>query len=856
MVIRTPDQRLRVFVSSTLGELADERRVAERAVSALGLTPVMFEQGARPHPPQELYRAYVAQSDIFIGIYWQNYGQVATGSQVSGVEEEFDLSAGLPRLLYVKSPAPDREPRLADLLSRMHGAASFRRFATPRELARLIRNDLATLLSERFADTTPPAQAPVSHGARPLPVATTSLVGREAAIDEVVGLLGQPDVRMVTLTGPGGIGKTRLGTATGERLRDDLSMRVVFIGLAGVTEPEAIWATIGRTVGADMTSTIAPMDALVERLGGGDRWLLILDNLEQAVEVAPEFEEMLGRSPNVKVLATSRTVLRLRAEHEYPVPPLALPTDPVGGSVQEAMAWPAVALFVDRARAVNHEFNLTEANAGAVVAICRRLEGVPLAIELAAARTRLLEPDELLRRLTTSLDALGTGPPDLPERQHTLRSTVEWSVGLLNDRERSLLDTVAVFVDGWTIEAAATVAGLEDDVAIDLTEALAQHSLVSLDHAKFGPRPRMLETIRAFVAERLEARPDAEEIGRRHAAHYRDMAEQTDVRLRGPGYSEWLERLQLEAGNVGAAVRWYLARDRAPLPHLFRVLWAFWFLRGHLSEARVWIDQLLPAADSLDSEARAELMWTAQVAALEVGDDDTALAADERLEPLLEGIRDPFLGAVSRLAVSWTAPIVGDIDRAVQNTSICLDLLHDQNEPFWTTLAVGSLGGLELGLDRHGDALSHVNEARDLADRFGNAWLAAWARTILATLAVRTGRLSEAKATLDEALHLSLAAGSTTDVTLCLVAYAELALAQRDPERAALLAGAADGLRRRAGLRAWPALRQSEADLLSHIRDEIGADRFDQVYQTGERLSQLEALATLPNVQSATPRAS
>src|SRR6185369_6249258 len=196
--------------------------------------------------------------------------------------------------------------------------------------------------------------------------------------------------------------------------------------------------------------------------------------------------------------------------------------------------------------------------------ICRRLEGLPLAIELAAARTRLLDPATLLRRLTASLDALGTGAVDLPERQQTLRATVEWSVGLLADAERSLLETMAVFVDGWTVEAAAQVAGLDEDRALDLTEALARHSLIYLDPAGYGPRQRMLETIREFVAERLAARPDAAEVARRHADYYRALAERTDRLLRGAGQREWAEKLQAEAGNLAAAVRWYLAHDPEP----------------------------------------------------------------------------------------------------------------------------------------------------------------------------------------------------------------------------------------------------------------------------------------------------
>src|SRR6516225_9336243 len=207
----------------------------------------------------------------------------------------------------------------------------------------------------------------------------------------------------------------------------------------------------------------------------------------------------------------------------------------------------------------------------------------------------------------------------LPERQRTLRATVQWSVGLLEDTERSLLEVLAVFVDGWTIEAAAQVADLEEDRALELSEALARHSLIYLDSTGPGPRSRMLETIRAFVAEALAARPDATEVRRRHADCYRALAGQADRPLRSAGQSEWLERLQAEAGNLAAAVRWYLDRDPTPLPHLFRVLWPFWSLRDHLAEARAWVGQLLPASDSLDPEAQAELLWTAAVTANRAG---------------------------------------------------------------------------------------------------------------------------------------------------------------------------------------------------------------------------------------------
>jgi predicted ATPase len=563
--------------------------------------------------------------------------QLVPGARVSGLEEEFELSAGLPRLLYVKTPAPDREPRLVDLLARIkeESSAAYRHFRTPAELGRVVRDDLAVLLSERFAGgaghaaAAAPSQAR-ARGPRPLPVSTTSLLGRERAIDEVAGMVERSGARLVTLTGPGGVGKTRLAVAVGERLRDRFGAGTVFVPLEAVTDPELALDAVGRMADADLVRAGSPLEALAETFGDG-AWLLILDNLEQVLRVAPDLGGLLARCPRVVIVATSRTVLGLRAEREYLVPPL--PAGPATASAEEIAAWPAVALFVDRARAVRPDFALTEGNAAAVAEICRRLEGLPLAIELAAARTRLLDPAELLGRLAQSLDALGTGPVDLPERQHTLRATVQWSVGLLEDAERSLLEVVAVFVDGWTIGAAAQVAGLGEDRALDLSEELARHSLIYVNSTGLGPRSRMLETVREFVAERLAARPDAVEVGRRHAEYYRALAEQADRPLRGPGQSQWLERLQAEAGNLAAGVRWYLAHDAGPLPHLFRILWPFWFLGDHMREVRPWVGQLLSTEDLLDPPARAELTWTALAVALEVGDDEAALAAGRRHEP-------------------------------------------------------------------------------------------------------------------------------------------------------------------------------------------------------------------------------
>src|SRR5262249_20132248 len=246
-------------------------------------------------------------------------------------------------------------------------------------------------------------------------------------------------------------------------------------------------------------------------------------------------DALLTRCPGVAILATSVQVLRLRAEREYPVSPLGLPDDSSSTNLDELEACPAVALFVDRARMVRRDFALTKENAEAVVAICRRVDGLPLAIELAAARTRMLEPEGILRLLATSLDALGTGTVDLPERQRTLRATVEWSIGMLDEAERSFLETMAVFAGGWTLEAAAVVAGLDESRSLDLNEELARHSLVHIDNTSVGPRARMLETVREFVRERLSARADAAAARRPHAQYYPEFARGTAAGARDAG---------------------------------------------------------------------------------------------------------------------------------------------------------------------------------------------------------------------------------------------------------------------------------------------------------------------------------
>jgi predicted ATPase len=847
--IRTPDQRLRVFVSSTLVELAAERAVVARAVSALGLTPVLFELGARPHPPRELYRAYLAQSDIFIGLYWQRYGWIGPDMEISGLEDEFRLSHSIPRLLYLKAPAPEREPRLAAMIEELQteGADSYRSFSTPRELGRLVRDDLALVLSEAFSASgsraagAPPALAEGRRRApRSLPVTSTSLLGRDRNIAEVSALLQSRGVRLVTLTGAGGVGKTRLAIAVGERLSGQYPMGTAFVPLAAIDAPELVLPRVAAVVGAPMVGARPVLDVLIDHFAD-EPALLVLDNLEQIVGAASALDQLLAHCPGVDILATSRTVLRLRAEREYPVDALAVPAFSDVPSTDELAALPAVQLFVDRAQAVRYDFALTDDNVAAIVEICRLVDGLPLAIELAAARTRVLPPAALLTRLQGSLEALGTGSVDLPERQRTLRATVEWSFGLLEESVQQMLAVLSVFVEGWTVEAAIAVCGLTEDGMLDLLDALAGHSLVAVDAVDPAPRFHMLTAVRELAHERLAERGDLAAVERRHAEYFGAFVANAD--WPADGQAEWAERLRADEENLRAAIRWNLTHDVTPLPHMFRILWLFWQMRGRMPEGRAWIDDLQHRADALDDQARAELLFVSAVTAVEVGDDETALAAVDGLRRLVGRIDDPYLESAAQLALSWILPLVDDFEGALHAASAALDGFRLQNDPF-VAFAALTVGMVEMSLGNDDAARPHLAAVDEFGGRFDNLWLRSSARAQLASLEARAGRLDEARAHLLRSVEASDDAElSTLTVTFSLVAAAQIALTDDDTRCAALALGAADGLRRRAGLQAWPSTRRREAELVSRVAQADKSGHVEAALASGAQLTHRQAVA-------------
>jgi predicted ATPase len=841
--IRTPDQRLRVFISSTLGELADERAAVRDAVTALRLAPVMFELGARPHPPRDLYRAYLAQSDVFVGLYWERYGWVAPDMDVSGLEDEYDQCGDLPRLLYVKEPAPGREPRLVRLIARIEaeGLGSYRVFNTAAELGELVREDLATLLSERFLqppEVHPRASAPVLPR---LPAPATSLIGRERDLAQVCALARQDEVRLITLTGPGGIGKTRLALAAAEALKDDYPDGVAFVTLGSVREPRQVLPAVADAVSASMEHTQTALDGLKAHYEGRAA-LLVLDNLEQVVDAGPDLVSLLAACPGLTVLATSRTVLRLRGEHEYPVPALDLP--PPGSCwLDEMAATPAVALFVDRAQAARPEFRLTWENVVAIAEICRRLDGIPLAIELAAARSRLLSPHALLARLSGCLDSLGTGPADLPDRQRTLRATVAWSFNLLSPPAARTLTMLGCFTDGWTLEAAAAVCELDDLDALQILDDLAGHSLIMLSPTADEPRFRMLGTVREFALELLDARPDAEAVRARHAAYFTTFAERADRPLRSGEQAAWVALLHTERGNLRTAITWLLAHgEHATVAHLGRVLWLYWWRKNQLADALPWLEELMAHRHGLDALGRAETLWAFAATAMELGHDELVLSAAEEAAPLIAELDEPYLQASAALVTAMILPLTGDVAGALAAGQQALAMLREADEPFLLGLALTAVGSFHMVVGDLEDARRLQAEAMAFAEQLGDERLWAQAKNQAGLVELLDGDLARTRDLLDAGAAVFLDLEDTEGLCLSLFGYGWLAVTEGDARRAALALGAARAEGDRCGLKMWPTLRDLYDSLLEGTRQQLGEEAFEEAFELGTVLPRSHAM--------------
>jgi predicted ATPase len=886
VVTLTPDQRLRVFVSSTLQELADERARARGAIAKLRLAPVMFELGARPHPPRNLYRAYLEQSHIFVGIYWQRYGWVAPGEIVSGLEDEYRLSGDRPKLIYIKEPAPEREARLEALIDsiRDDNKASFKSFASAKELAELLENDLAVLLSERFELARLEATPLESSRGGTLPIAPTPLIGREDEVAAVKALLLQSDARLVTLSGPGGVGKTRVALQVAAETVADFADGVIFVSLAAVGEPRLVVSALAQALGVTESGHQPLLESLKVFLRDKEM-LLLIDNFEQVVAAAPLLSELLIRSPRLKLLVTSRELLHLSGEHVFFVPPLALPEE--HAPVEALPRYAAVELFIQRARAVKPGFSVTSENILAIAELCKRLDGLPLAIELAAARIKLFSPQVMLERLEKHFALLMGGARDLPLRQRTLHSTINWSYELLSDDEKRLFEQLSVFTGGRTLEAVEAVCNKEGDldVLVGLSSLIDKNLLRQKEGQAGEPRFVMLRTLREYALERLEEHGEAETIRRTHGEYFLAFAEEAEPHLTGPQQAAWLEHLETEHGNLRAALTWAEACGEGDLElRLAGALGWFWWLHGHLNEGRERLARALAqAGEGKRTAARAKALDGAGTLAFYQGDLAAARALHEESLALRrelgdrQGVADSLdnLGATASQQGDYStarflheeslkqrqalgdkrgmaqalnnlggvAGSQGDYPLARALYERGLALARELKNDYLLALLLTNLGEVALQQEDFASACSFLEESIATARRLGNRYLMAYSLNLLGLVAYLQDDYASARAHYQKSLTIRQALGDKQGIASSLEVFAGLSAVQREPMEAARLWGTAKALREAIAAPLAPNERPRHEREVAAARAQLDEERFAAAWAEGRAMPLEEAIA-------------
>ena len=644
----------------------------------------------------------------------------------------------------LQAPAP-----FVWIVERCLSKESKQRYTTTRELARdlaAVRDHLGDVPG-RFADTRPSN----------LPVQRTAFVAREHEESTLTQLLSRPDVRMATLTGPGGIGKTRLALQVAEKIADQFPGGVCFVALSSVRDGGLIASSIAQAVGVHESGNQTPQERLKEYLGGLDQpLLLLLDNFEHLVAAAPLVAQLFVAGPTLKIIITSQAPLHIYGEHEFPVPPLALPNPKSIPALDVLSRIPAVALFVERARAVKHEFALTKENAPSVAAICARLDGLPLAIELAAARIKLLSPSAMLARLESSLNLLTGGALDLPTRQQTLRGTVDWSYGLLNSAEQTLFRRLSVFSGGCSLEAAEAVCDTRGDLGLDaldgmtsmVDKSLAQH----VEQSEAETRFFMLSTIREYALERLKESDDESATHRAHAAYYLVLAEEGAEDL--VAHPEWFDRFDVEHDNFRQALD-YLTRtkDAAWGLRLGVALFRFWETRELLTEGREAINRLLALEEGRAfPKVRARLLFAAAVLAGEQGDYPSAQKLfEESLDICLE-LDDNRGVAVALNALAVNARDRGDLNLASLLFERCVAIWKDLGDTADIARTLSNLANVMKLKGEYSRASALYDECLVMFGKAGDDAGAAWTLNYLGDVARERADLTAARSYCEQSL--------------------------------------------------------------------------------------------------------
>ena len=702
---------------------------------------------------------------------------------------------------------------------------------------------LYQLLIPGMPGTFPPLKSLGKRGSLPAP--PTPFIARRAELLDVEGLLSRADdVRLVTVTGPGGVGKTRLALAAAESVADRFPDGVFLVRLAPVTEADVMWTTIAEALGITGDGRSPP--TFFEHIADL-RALLVLNNLEQLPEAAQVIAELLAVAPRVALLATSRSPLHVLGEHEYPLGPLPLPSSLPPDQQQEG----AVELFVQYVRMARPDFRLTAENADDVTAICARLDGLPLALELAAARSRLLSPRALLARLDDSLEfeARSAGRA---ERHRTLRDTISWSYDLLIPELQALFRRIGAFAGGCDLAAIGTVAASGAD-AFDRVAELAEAALLRVADGPDGePRVRMLQTVQAFALAKLRETGEADDVRGVHASYYADLAEQLSARLQGPNALPARDRIEAELENIREALAWCLDQpaDEKPRPHgrlntglrLCQAMSWFWYAFGYTAEGRGWQRRAVAAASAEGGPELATALHGLAVLLLQQGETTEAKDALTTCLQIRRETGDQSKTAMelNSLAIAhWT---LGDADtgRAMLRESI--DIAREIGEEDRESTALSNLAAFEVVANNCDHAIELLERALAIDERLGNVWGCAVIQSNMAGALLRTGRAEEAYASL-QGQAASIVGLGDIELTIEIIELLASAFSQRgEAGRAARLIGTTEALREQAGM----PIREPDAEVLEEFlapaRSLLSADTWEEERRAGRSLNVQEAL--------------
>jgi predicted ATPase/class 3 adenylate cyclase len=686
-----------------------------------------------------------------------------------------------------------------------------------------------------------------------LPLQLTSFLGRQREVSDVLALLAAN--RLVTLTGPGGTGKTRLALQAAADASDQFAGGVYFVALEPISNADLLLPTIAQSIG-----TPDPGSASVQRLAEHfeDRaFLLVLDNFEQVNAAAPVIGDLLAQASKLTILATSRSPLRVYGEHEYPVPPLGLPDPRHLPELEQFTQFESVALFVERAVAVKPGFSVDNANAPAVAEICVRLDGLPLAIELAAARVRVLTPQAILDRLSDRLGLLSGGARDLPERQQTLRGAIAWSHDLLEDEDKRAFARISVFAGGATLEQIEEVCfePAERMQALDVVSSLVDKSLLREESIGEGTRFRMLETIRQFAAEQLTAGGESEQLQARHAAAILAFAETGAGEVLGPDSRSWLDRYELERDNLRAAMRWALEGPHTETAlRLLTACWRYWQIRGYLTEARGYAERTLALPDARDvPESRAPALEAAGGIAYWQGDTDAARVWYQETLDLARARHDDRAEANALYNMTFTYAWQADQQdeaRAVAEESLAVN--RRLNDPQGIGRALWAVASTYYFKSDLSPAQRLVDEAlaifREIDDRFMIGW-SLYMRGLIKLDHDPVGMRTD----LTEAYGLFRATNDITGYVLVFDAFAALAHATGDDVTAARLAGFATATEHLAGSGLGAANRELAGFDPETLR--IDSAEFAAAFADGQHLelADVERLALGPDYVAPSP---